>query len=224
MDVEIVHRPDAAMGIIKLQANESLQAEAGAMVGMSGDVEIKTESRGGLMGGLKRAVLGGESFFLNTFTAPTGGEVMVASPLPGDVVHYPMEGGTLMVQSGSYMASSMEVVVDTKWGGAKSFFGGEGLFLLRCSGTGSLVLSSYGAIQELELGPAEKYKVDSGHIVAFAEGMGYEVKKVGGWKSTILSGEGLIVELTGPGKVMLQTRSPQGFLNWLLPQLPKPSN
>lgn len=224
MDIEILHRPSYAMAIIKLAASEGLQAEAGSMVGMSPTIEMKTESKGGLLGGLKRAVLGGESFFINTYTATTDGEMMVAPSLPGDVVHHKLTGTPLMVQSGSYMASSLGIEVDTKFGGGKTFFSGEGLFLLRCTGTGDLVLSSFGAIHEIELTAGEKYRIDTGHIVAFSEGVAYEVKKVGGWKSTLLSGEGLVCELTGPGKVMLQTRSPGGFLGWLIPQLPKPSS
>ena len=224
MDIQILHKPDAAMGVIKLGPGEDLQAEAGAMVSMSAGIEIETKAKGGLLGGLKRSILGGESFFLNTFHAPSGGEVMVAPPLPGDIVTYQMTGPALMVQSGSYMASAMGIEVDTKWGGAKTFFGGEGLFMLRCSGEGDLVLSSYGAIHEMELGPGESLRVDTGHVVAFQESVQFNVQKVGGWKSTIFSGEGLVVNLTGPGKVMMQTRSPQGFLGWLVPQLPTPSN
>lgn len=224
MDIEILHRPSYAMATIKMAANESLQAEAGAMLGMSDTIEMKTESKGGLLGGLKRAVLGGESFFINTYTATSDGEMMVAPALPGDVLHHKMDGTTLMVQSGSYMASSTTVEVDTKWGGSKTFFSGEGLFLLRCTGSGDLILSSFGAIHEIELQAGQKYRIDTGHMVAFSEGVNYEVKKVGGWKSTLLSGEGLVCELTGPGKVMLQTRSPGGFLGWLIPQLPKPSS
>jgi uncharacterized protein (TIGR00266 family) len=224
MNVEIQHKPSYAMASIKLTAGEALQTEAGAMVAMSPSIELKTESKGGLLGGLKRAVLGGESFFINTYTATADSEMLVAPALPGDMVHQMLSSEPLMVQSGSYIASAVGVEVDTKWGGAKTFFGGEGLFLLRCTGQGDLLLSSFGAIHTLELTAGEKFRVDTGHIVAFSEGVNYEVKKVGGWKSTILSGEGLVCELTGPGQVMLQSRSPSAFLGWLIPQLPTPSS
>jgi uncharacterized protein (TIGR00266 family) len=224
MNVEIQHKPSYAMATIKLTAGEALQTEAGAMVAMSPSIELKTESKGGLLGGLKRAVLGGESFFINTYTATADSEMLVAPALPGDMVHQMLSSEPLMVQSGSYIASAVGVEVDTKWGGAKTFFGGEGLFLLRCTGQGDLLLSSFGAIHTLELTAGEKFRVDTGHIVAFSEGVNYEVKKVGGWKSTILSGEGLVCELTGPGQVMLQSRSPSAFLGWLIPQLPTPSS
>jgi uncharacterized protein (TIGR00266 family) len=130
----------------------------------------------------------------------------------------------LMVQSGSYVASSEAINIDATWGGAKTFFASEGMIMLKCGGTGTLVVSSYGAIHEMELGPGESQTVDTGHLVAFDEGMGFNVRIVGGVKSTLFSGEGLVVDLTGPGKVLMQTRSDDAFLSWLIPRLPKQSH
>jgi uncharacterized protein (TIGR00266 family) len=220
MQVDIQASPSFAMGTIRLGAGESVKVEAGAMTSMSGGVEIQTAAQGGLLGGLKRSMLGGESFFINTFLATSGGEVSVAPKLPGDLIHLPMSGGTMMVQSGSWVASEAGVEVDTKWGGAKTFFSGEGLFLLRCSGAGDMLVASYGAIIERQLQPAEVYTVDTGHIVAFDEGVTYAVRKAGGWKSTILGGEGLVTDFTGPGRLLMQTRSPQDLIGWLTTVLP----
>jgi uncharacterized protein (AIM24 family) len=83
-----------------------------------------------------------------------------------------------------------------------------------------MVLSSYGAIHELHLEAGQVYTLDTGHLVAFSEKIGFKVRAVGGFKSTLFSGEGLVVDLTGPGKVFLQTRSQDQFLSWLIPQLP----
>ena len=221
MDVDIRFSPSFAVGVITIAPGGEVKAEAGAMTSMSGGVEIETKAQGGLMGGLKRSVLGGESFFINTFRAPQGGELTVSPTLPGDIVHMPVDASkALMVQSGSWLASEPGVEVDTKWGGGKTFFSGEGLFLLRCTGSGDMLVSSYGAIERRSLGAGEVLKIDTGHIVAFEEGMGYEVNKVGGWKSTLLSGEGLVATLTGPGALWMQTRSPADFIGWLIPQLP----
>jgi uncharacterized protein (TIGR00266 family) len=222
LNVDIRFGPSFAMATVKLNQGEGVQAEAGAMTGMSGGVEIQTKAQGGLLGGLKRSVLGGESFFINTFTASAGpGEVIVAPALPGDIIHMPVDGSkAIMVQSGSWLAGEASVTVDTKWGGAKTFFSGEGLFLLRCSGAGDMLVASYGAIFERELAAGESYKVDTGHIVAFDEGIGYEVNKVGGWKSTILSGEGLVATFTGPGTLWQQSRSPADLVGWLTNKLP----
>jgi uncharacterized protein (TIGR00266 family) len=114
--------------------------------------------------------------------------------------------------------------VDSKWGGAKTFFASEGLIMLRASGSGELLLSSYGAVHERNLTESEKFTVDTGHLVAFTEGISFKVDKVGGLKSTLFSGEGLVVELTGPGRVLMQTRSTDAFLSWLIPKLPRPSS
>ncbi len=225
MQVEILYRPSYSLGVIRLAPNEEIRAESGAMVSLSQGVVVETKAAGGILKSLARSVLAGESFFQNTFRAPAnGGEVTVAPALPGDVFVLELRNEGLMVQSGSYLASETSVNLDTKWGGAKTFFASEGLIMLRASGTGKLLLSSFGAIHEVNLGAGEIYTVDTGHLVAFSEGIGFKVRRVGGLKSTFFSGEGLVVDLTGPGRVLLQTRSMDSFLNWLVPKLPKQSS
>jgi uncharacterized protein (TIGR00266 family) len=224
MQHDIEYGPSYALLTVQLDADESVRAEAGAMVSYSDGIDIETKASGGILGSLKRNVLGGESFFQNTFHAREAGEVTLAPALSGDVVRHDLEAETLFVQSGSYLASSPDVDLDTKFGGGRTFFGGEGLFLLKLEGTGPTFLSSYGAIHEVELEPGETYTVDTGHIVAFEQSASFDVKRVGGLKSTLFSGEGLVCEFTGPGKVWLQTRSPDAFLAWLIPNLPNTGN
>ena len=222
MEVKILYAPSYSMANVKLSPGENIQVESGSMVSMSSGVNIETKAAGGFMKALGRSLLGGESFFMNTFTAPPeGGEINIAPALPGDMFVADIAGETMLIQSGSYCASSPGVNIDTKWGGAKSFFASEGLILLKASGQGKVILSSYGAIHEIVLGANEKYIVDTGHLVAFEEKLGFQVKRIGGLKSTLLSGEGLVVELTGPGKALIQSRSIDAFLGWLMPKLPK---
>ena len=220
MQHEILYQPSYSLLRVQLKQGESVSAEAGAMVSMSSGVEIETKARGGVFGALKRSVLGGESFFVNTFKASSDEEVTFAPSLPGDINAISLQGNTIFAQSGAYIASSPDIQVDTKWGGAKTFFSKEGFFLLKLSGTGDLFLSSYGAIHQVDLAVGQKYRVDTGHMVAFEESVQYAVTRVGGLKSTMFSGEGLVVELTGPGKIYLQTRSADAFLAWLIPHLP----
>jgi uncharacterized protein (TIGR00266 family) len=220
MKYEVLYGPAYALGVISLDAGEQIQAETGAMVSMSDTIKIETGTKGGLMSGLKRSVLGGESFFINTFTAEQAGQITVAPALPGDILALEVAGKTLFVQSGSFLCATPGVTLDTKWGGGKTFFSREGLFLLKCTGNGTVFLSSYGAIHLVELAQGQKYVVDTGHMVAFDESVQYEVGRAGGWKSTLLGGEGLVCNLTGPGRFYLQTRNPQSFLAWLVPQLP----
>lgn len=223
MNVEVLYRPSYAVAQVSLAGRESVTAESGAMVSMSAGVEVETKTRGGLLKSLTRSVLGGESFFINTFQAGgSGGEVLLAPPLPGDIHTYALGGSRgLLVQSGSYLASSESVELDTQWGGAKTFFAREGLFMLRCSGNGDLVLSSYGAIHQVTVEAGATYTVDTGHLVAFDQRMDFNVRRVGGLRSSVFSGEGLVADLSGPGEVFLQTRSEDAFLSWLLPKIPK---
>jgi uncharacterized protein (TIGR00266 family) len=225
MRVEILYRPSFSMAQITLAPSEEIRVEAGSMVSMSPGVSIDTRVQGGLLKSLARSMLGGESFFMNTYKAPAnGGMIGVAPALPGDLFTLELAGHSLLVQSGSYVASSMGINIDTKWGGAKTFFASEGLILLHATGSGTLVLSSYGAIHEITLGAGEGITVDTGHLVAYDEGIGFNVRSVGGIKSTLFSGEGLVVDLNGPGRVLTQTRSQDAFLAWLIPRLPHDSN
>ncbi len=221
MRTEISFSPAYAMATVHLDQGESANAEAGAMMAMTPTIELETSTQGGMLRGLRRSVLGGESFFMNRFTAAgPDAHVVMAPALPGDIVVWEMTGQTVYLQSGSYLASAATIDVDSKWGGAKTFFSKEGLFMLKCTGTGPLVVSSYGAIQALDLAAGQRYVVDTGHMVGWDAGVEYHVRKVGGWKSTLLGGEGLVVELTGPGRAYIQTRSPESFIAWLTPKLP----
>lgn len=225
MKTEILYRPAYSLAVVNLDPNETIQAESGAMVSMSPDLGMETKAKGGILKSLARAALGGESFFMNTFTAsPRGGMISLAPSLPGDVMELSLTNQTVFVQSGSYLASSTGISVDTSWGGAKTFFAREGLILLKVGGTGNVIISSYGAIHEVELAAGEKYVVDTGHLVTFDSTVNFVVRKVAGWKSTIFGGEGFVVELTGPGKITIQTRSQDAFINWLIPKLPKQSS
>jgi uncharacterized protein (TIGR00266 family) len=225
MKTEIKYQPSFSLAIVTLQPNERIRVDSGAMVSMSADMTMETKAQGGILASLGRSLLGGESFFQNTFQAGArGGEITLAPTLPGDVFVMEMNNETLLLQSGAYIASSESITLDTKWTGSKTFFAREGPIMLRASGVGSLIFGSYGAIHERNLVAGEKYRVDTGHIVAFSDGMGFQVASVGGLKSTLLSGEGLVAELTGPGRLLLQTRSEDAFLSWLLPKLPKSNN
>ena len=221
MEIEILHRPSYSLAVAKLSPNERIRAEAGAMVSMSNGVNIETKAEGGIFKSLGRAVLGGESFFQNFFSASAqGGEVTLAPELPGDMMLIELRGQRLMIQAGSYVASENGVELTAKVS-VKAFMSTEGISMLEASGTGKLLVSSYGAIFERSISTGEKYVVDTSHLVAFDARMGVVPKTVGGIKSTLFSGEGLVVELTGPGMIYMQTRSPQALINWIIPQLPK---
>lgn len=221
----IEHQGAFALAVVRLQPEQSIAAEAGAMVSMTSNVELYSEMKGGIFGALKRAV-GGESAFVSTFTARGGaGEVTLAPGAPGDVAGIEMNNQTFMVQSSSYLAGDVSLTVDTKWGGAKSFFGGEGLFVLQVSGAGLLLVSSFGAIHRRTLAPGEQYVVDTGHLVAWEGHMPYQIRKAAksGFFRSFLSGEGLVAEFTGPGEILIQTRNLAAFAGLLKPFFPSQS-
>jgi uncharacterized protein (TIGR00266 family) len=224
MDIDVQFRPSYSLAVVKLAPNERIRADSGAMVSHSASVAVETKAEGGFLKSLGRAVLGGESFFQNFWQAGSqGGEVTLAPDLPGDVVLIEMTGAPLMVQSGSYLASENGIELSTKFS-SKAFRAGEGVSMLECTGTGKLLVSSYGAIFEKMLTAGEKHIIDTSHLVAFESSMNVEVQGVGGLKSTLLSGEGLVVALTGPGRIYIQTRSPQALINWIIPQVPSKSS
>ncbi|MGB5933468.1 MAG: TIGR00266 family protein, partial [Anaerolineae bacterium] len=123
MQTEIVYRPSYSLTVVKLEPNEAIRVEAGAMVSMSPGITLETKMAGGILASLKRSMLGGESFFMNDYRAPTqGGEITLAPVLPGDMLVMDLKDETMVVQSGSYVASSEGIEIDTKWTGAQTFF------------------------------------------------------------------------------------------------------
>jgi uncharacterized protein (TIGR00266 family) len=218
----IEHQGAFALAVVDLQPEQTIAAEAGAMVSMSANVDLHSEMKGGVFGALKRAV-GGESAFVSTFTARGGpGEVTFAPGAPGDVAGIEMQNQMFMVQSSSYLAGDTSLIVDTKFGGAKSFFGGEGLFVLQVSGAGLLLVSSFGAIHRRVLRPGEQYVIDTGHLVAWEGHMQYSIRKAAksGYLRSMLSGEGMVAEFTGPGEILIQTRNLAAFAGMLKPFFP----
>jgi len=225
MQVELMYQNAYTLGRVRLAGGEKVRVEAASMVGMSGGVTLETTATGGILKSLGRAFLGGESFFQNVYTAPSqGGEVLVAPSLPGDLTTLDIKE-PMLVQSGAYVASDIGIELDSKWGGSKSFFGtGGGLFMLRAQGQGQMVVSSYGAIHEITLEAGQSYTLDTGHLIALPESMSFKIRSIGGIKTFLFSGEGLVADLTGPGKFLVQTRSQDQFLSWLIPKLPRPTS
>jgi uncharacterized protein (TIGR00266 family) len=218
-DYTIECRPDFSFLRVQLPAGKTLKVEASAMATMDTNLSMKTKFKGGLS-----RFLTGESIFLNEFTAENApGEIGIAPGPPGDLEHVHLNGNILYLQNSAFVASGMEVVVETKWQGlAKGFFSGESLFLIRCSGQGDLWFNTYGSMFEIDVNG--QYVVDTGHIVAFTDGLEYSVTRIGGYKSLFLSGEGLVCRFTGQGKVWIQTRKVSPFAWWVHPFRPVKSS
>lgn len=204
---EILYKPEFAVVRVLLEAGESVRAESGAMMSMTSNVHLDSKVSGGL-GKMFGRLLTGESAFQTTFTAQGGpGEVILAPGLPGDIVQVDVSQRPLIVTSGAYLAGSTTIDVQTQ-ASLKGFFGGEGLFMARMFGPGILLLGTYGAVHALELQPGQGYVVDTGHLVAFSDGMGYNLRKASrSLLGSFTSGEGVVAEMVGPGVVYTQTRT-----------------
>ncbi len=206
---KIEGRPDYAFLTVQIPADTTLKVEASSMATMDTHLVMKTKFKGGV-----GRFLTGESLFINEFTAAKGaGEIGIAPGTPGDLIHQYIDGQTIFLQNSAFIAASMDVNLETKWQGMmKGFFSGESFFLIRASGKGDLWFNSYGAIIEIDI--EDNYVVDTSNIVAFTEGLEYQITKVGGYKSLFLSGEGFVCHFTGKGKVWIQTRNTQAFTSW----------
>jgi len=203
---------------INLGPNETVRVESGAMMAMSAGVTLQSKAEGGVLKSLKRAALGGESFFVSSYTAPAhGGFVDVAARLAGDVVVMDVSPSTpLFISKGSWLANDPGIEINTQWGGFKNLFGSEGGFILRAEGSGPVVFSCYGALEVWDLAAGETISVDTGHMVAYESTVTMNIRQAtGGLVQTFKSGEGLIFDFTGPGKVWTQTRNPNEFLGWI---------
>jgi uncharacterized protein (TIGR00266 family) len=225
MEFKIENGPVFTTLKISLRRGENIRGEAGAMVAMTPSVTLEAKSAGKGFLGTMKAAIGGESFFASLFTAEHGdGEILLAPAVPGDIINLNLENRTLFAQSGAYLAGSSNLSLSTQ-GSLKAMVSGEGLFLQKISGTGQLFLNSYGAIIEKSLAPGEMYVVDTGHLVAFEESVTYRVKTASkGIFSSLATGEGLVCEYTGPGKIWIQTRNIQAFANLISKLIPGKSS
>lgn len=214
MQIDVMNRPAAACVRIGLSPGEKVIAETGAMIALSGGVRTETTSQtrgGGFLSGLKR-VLAGESLFLNHFTGEKdGAQVLFAPPLAGDILHHTLRGGRLIVQGSSWLCSSGDIHIDATWQGfGKALFSGESMFWVNLSGTGDVVLSSFGGVFTVDVDG--DYVVDTGHIVAFEDTLQFKIGKASdSLIGSFLGGEGLVCKFNGKGRLWCQTHNPPAF-------------
>jgi uncharacterized protein (TIGR00266 family) len=214
MQIELTHKPGCAVAKITLQPGESVTTEGGGMIAMNTNLSVKTsmhkKENQGFFSAVKR-MLAGESLFFNHYTAGSApGTVYVAPDMLGDVMQHELHGNAILVQSGSYVASTGDVSIEMNMQGFKSLFSGEGLFWLKLKGTGTVLLNSFGAIYPVQVNG--EYIVDTGHIVAFDESLNFTITKVGSSLfSSFLGGEGLVCKFKGQGTVWCQSHNPNNF-------------
>lgn len=215
---EFLYQGAFTMLRVDLNANESLKAEAGAMVAMSDTIDVEGKLEGGLLGGLSRK-LSGEKFFFQKLVANRGpGYVLLAPSTVGDLLNIEITPSTpYIVQKDGFFAGSDSLEISTKMQNlTKGLFSGEGFFVINVSGSGTLFVSSFGAIHGVDIPAGETFIIDNAHLVAWPANVEYSIEKASsGWISSITSGEGLVCRFRGPGIVFIQSRNPQGFGDWI---------
>lgn len=223
MQFEMLYPGPFCLLKVKLEMGEGIKAESDAMVAMGANLDVEGKMEGGLFKALGRK-LAGESFFFQTLTANRGpGEALLAHAIPGVIQPLVLDGKTTyLLHKDGFFASTKEIEVSTKTQNVmKGLFSGEGFFILKISGMGTLFMSSYGAIHPLDVKDGEEIIIDNSHLVAWPEEMHYQIQKASsGWFSSMTSGEGLVCRFRGPGRVFIQTRNPGGFGQWLNQFLP----
>ncbi len=224
MKSEILYPGAFPMVRVQLAAGESLKAESGAMVSMSPTLDVESKMEGGLLKALSRKVLTGEHFFFQTLRATRGaGEALLAPTVPGEIVILELDGvNEYFLQKDGFLAGAQSLAIESKMQSfARGLLGGEGFFILKIGGTGTLILNSFGAIHLVELKPDEEYIVDNSHLVAWTATTSYTIEKAAaGWIASFTSGEGFICRFRGPGIVYIQTRNPQSFGAWIRQFMP----
>jgi uncharacterized protein (TIGR00266 family) len=224
MQIEVRHSPAFAAARVLLDPGEAVNAESGAMAMMSFGVTVEAAMQGGFMKALKRSTLGGESLFISKFTAHPqyASWVDVAARLPGDIAVISItDDRPLVLTKGSWLASDVHLAMDTKWGGKSMFFGSEGGFIVHFAGTGQVVASAYGALDLIDLPAGQGFTIDTGHLVAYDANMDVKVRKVSkGWITSAKTGEALVMDIQGPGRVWTQTRNQSDLVEWLTSALP----
>src|SRR6188474_2801028 len=195
--------------VLRLGGGDVVRAEAGALMYMTDAIEMDARMEGGLLGGLKRKFLAGESLFLTFFrSSANGAKVAFSGPHPGKILRMPLAGGAILCQRDAFLcaAGAIDINIEfTKRLGA-GFFGGEGFILQRLEGSGDVFIHSGGTIVPMELKAGERLRVDTGCLVAFDPTVQYDIEFVGGIKTALFGGEGLFfASMTGPGRVWIQT-------------------
>jgi len=213
MKVEVRHRPSFATIFAELGPGDSITAESDAMASMDSDVEMTTGFNGGFLLGLLLKFFGGESLFVNTFrTLKQKAQLVLTQGTPGDIQEVDLQGQTLLLQPGAFIAATSGIKIGVGWAGFASFIGREGLFRLKVSGTGKVWFGAYGGIFERDVD--REYVVDTGHLVAYEPTISLKMALAGGIFSSFFSGEGLVSRVQGQGRIYLQSRSMDGLAAW----------
>ncbi len=209
---------------VNLAEGEGIKAESGAMITMTDTMDVDSKMERGLLGGITRKLLTGETLFFQSLKASRGaGEVLLASAYPGEIEILELDGSEeYLLQKDGFLAAEEGIEISTKAQNlTKGLFSGEGFFVMRVSGKGKIAISTYGGIHKITLAPGETRVIDNSHMVCWSANANYKIEKASrGWVSSFTSGEGLVCRFQGPGEVYIQTRNSPGFGSWIRQFMP----
>jgi uncharacterized protein (TIGR00266 family) len=194
---------------IRLQPGEAIYTESGGMAWMTGDIEMSTDTRGGLLKGLGRS-LAGESLFMTTYRCRSGAGMVVFTPeSPGKILALDLARSQSMIcQKDAFMCAADSVTLEMHFRkrlGA-GLFGGEGFVLQKLTGPGLAFAEIAGELREYTLQAGQTMLVDPGHIALYEPTVDYDIERVKGVKNILFGGEGLfLATLKGPGRIWLQS-------------------
>jgi uncharacterized protein (TIGR00266 family) len=226
----VKYEPTFSMLQVNLAPGEVIVAEAGSMVARSSSLQMEVKMNAGrnagFFGKLKafliafiRKIVGGETFFVNHFSSPQGGWVWLAPSMSGGIKPIQLAGNSMLFSAGAYLASAGDIDLKMRWGGLRAMLAKEGAFFVEASGNGQIFVTSYGAVDEVYCNGS--YIVDNGHIVGFDSSLNFKIRSAGGGLMGFMaSGEGLVCEFQGQGKILIQSRNTGALVNWITPMLP----
>ncbi len=225
MQYRIVGDTMPAVEVI-LNNGEGMYTQSGGMAWMTEGIEMSTSTKGGLLKGLGRKMLAGESMFMAQYTAKRdGATIAFASTVAGEVVPIDLaQHQGIILQKGAFLCATNGVQMNMKF--TKKFsaglFGGEGFILQEAVGSGLLFIEIDGDKVEKDLAPGEVLYVDTGNVVGFDASVTYEIQMIKGVGNILFGGEGMFnTKLTGPGKVILQTQNFNEFASRIIAMVPR---
>ncbi len=198
---------------ISLRRGEEMFTQSGGMFWQTEGIHMETNTRGGLLKGIGR-MFAGESLFMATYSAIRDAKIAFASTVPGSIIPIDVSNGNFIIQKGAFLAAESSVELKTIFNKklGTGFFGGEGFILQELKGSGTAFLEVDGDAIQMDLGPGEVIKIDTGNLVCFERSISYEIETIKGLSNIFFGGEGLfLTKLTGPGKIVLQTMNMNEF-------------
>ncbi|WP_026369641.1 TIGR00266 family protein [Kallotenue papyrolyticum] len=230
IDYQIVGTTMQAV-IIQLEPGQTIFSETGGMAWMSGNVIMNTTTGGGgglggMIGGLVKRALSGESLFIVDYTVQAGrGLIAFASEFPGKIIPLHLGAGqSLIMQRDAFMCAEKTVSLDIHFRRnlGSGLFGGEGFILQRVTGPGVAFAELDGEIVEYTLEAGQVLKVDTGHVAMYEPTVQFDVEMIRGFRNILFGGEGLfLATLRGPGRVWLQTMPAMNLAKKLANYLPR---